>query len=146
MTFLSHIYEQTVRCMARNVQFCLDWDGHFHSGNRHWCADLNGVCRTLTPHYQRETMQIGLVQSVTKPAFVNCRLRARRLQQTRENSTLASLSPAEYKQACNFTGPLRVPTAEPDNTLTSIQLVVVRGKWIGFCINLIYTGYISPLV
>jgi len=71
-------------------------------------------------------MQIGLAAAATtKEAFVNCRLRGTGLQTCREPTTLASPSPAEYKQACNFMGPLWLPTAEPENSPT-VWLAVVK--------------------
>ena len=63
-------------------------------------------------------MQIGLTVATPKAAFVNCRLTGSRLQTCREPSMLALPSPAEYKQACNFMGPLRIPIADPEISLT----------------------------
>jgi len=75
-----------------------------------------------------KTMQIGLAAAATKVAFVN---RRTRLQTCRERVTLAGVTarpPAEYKQACNFMGPLWVPTAEPENHVLLPALAVVRGE------------------
>jgi len=47
-------------------------------------------------------MQIALAPAAAKAASVKCRLDGRA-------NTSTSPPPTEYKQACNFMGPLRVP-------------------------------------
>jgi len=64
-------------------------------------------------------MQIGLA-ATAKEALVNCRRAAHECKHVANPARLVAVNavatpPAEYKQACNFMGPLWLPTAVPEN-------------------------------
>jgi len=87
------------------------------NGCLHWMALV--VCCCLIS--SRETMQIGLATAATKAAFVNCRLAGPDDCEPRTSPP----SPTEYKQACNFMGPLPIPTAESENRLAVCAVFTV---------------------